>query len=618
METLGARPIGEQRCEFLVWAPFAQAVDLQIQDSTPRFVPMQRNADGYFFCAAGNVPVGTTYFYRLDRGASRPDPASRFQPHGVHGPSAVQSSVFDWEDSGWKGLPLDQLVLYELHVGTFTREGTFDAIIPRLNALKQLGVNTIELMPVAQFPGTRNWGYDGVHPFAVQNSYGGPDGLRRLVNTCHRLGLCVALDVVYNHLGPEGNYLRNFGPYFTNRYHTPWGEAINFDGPHSDDVRRFFIENALYWVSDFHVDVLRLDAIHAIVDTSAVPFLEELPHAVQNFSAKLGRSVHVIAESDLNDSRIIRPREVGGFGCDAQWNDDFHHALHALLTREEMGYYESFGSLEHLATAYTSGYVYSGQFSPYRRRRYGNSSLDVPARRFVVFSQNHDQVGNRAKGDRLSTIVGFEKLKLAAGAVLLSPFVPLLFMGEEYGETAPFQYFVSHNDPALIEAVRKGRKQEFARFGWQDEIPDPQAEETFQRSRPNWSLRDQDRHLVLHNFYAALLGLRRSVPALSNLSKARTKASACAGQCLLLQRGSGPHRVFAAFNFSEQPAPVHPPACCGSWRKLLDSAETRWAGPGASAPESFQANESSTIDIAPHSFLLYQHSAEGDSIGPAV
>lgn len=618
METLGARPIGEQRCEFLVWAPFAQAVDLQIQNSTPRFVPMQRNSDGYFFCTAGDVPAGTPYFYRLDRGASRPDPASRFQPHGVHGPSAVQSSAFDWEDSDWKGLPLDQLVLYELHVGTFTREGTFEAIIPRLNALKQLGVNTIELMPVAQFPGTRNWGYDGVHPFAVQNSYGGPDGLRRLVNACHRLGLCVALDVVYNHLGPEGNYLRNFGPYFTDRYHTPWGEAINFDGPYSDDVRRFFIENALYWVSDFHVDVLRLDAIHAIVDTSAVPFLEELPHAVQDLSAKLGRSVHVIAESDLNDSRIIRPRELGGFGCDAQWNDDFHHALHALLTREEMGYYESFGSLEHLATAYTSGYVYSGEFSPYRRRRYGNSSLDVPARRFVVFSQNHDQVGNRAKGDRLSTIVGFEKLKLAAGAVLLSPFVPLLFMGEEYGETAPFQYFVSHNDPALIEAVRKGRKQEFARFGWQDEIPDPQAEETFQRSRPNWSLRDQDRHLVLHNFYAALLARRRSVPALSNLSKARTKASACAGQCLLLQRGSGLHRVFAAFNFSEQPAPVHPPACCGSWRKLLDSAETRWAGTGASAPESFQPSESSTIDIPPHSFSLYQHSTEGDSIGPAV
>jgi maltooligosyltrehalose trehalohydrolase len=464
------------------------------------------------------------------------------------------------------------------------------------------------LMPVAQFPGSRNWGYDGVHPFAVQNSYGGPRSLRALVNACHREGLGVVLDVVYNHLGPEGNYLRDFGPYFTDRYKTPWGEAINFDGPYSDHVRRFFIENALYWISDFHVDALRLDAIHAIVDNSAVPFLEELAREVQSLAARLGRTVHVIAESDLNDSRIVHPREIGGFGCDAQCNDDFHHAVHALLTGERVGYYEDFGSVSQIATACTSGYVYSGQYSAYRQRRFGNSSCDVPARRFVVFSQNHDQVGNRAKGDRLSTIVGFEKLKLAAGMVLLSPFVPLLFMGEEYGETAPFQYFVSHADQSLIAAVRKGRTDEFARFGWQGEIPDPQSVETFERSRLNWSLLDTGKHQILREFYAALLGLRRSIPSLSNLSKEHTKASVCARSCLILERWCGADRILVAFNFGEQPVRVCTLPAGKSWRKLIDSAGTCWAGAGSTSPESFSSEEA--MNIPSLSFSLFRNSTK--------
>lgn len=615
MQTLGAQPIGDEDCQFLVWAPFARTVELQIETPARRMEPMRKDCEGYFSCTVRGVPPGSAYFYRLDQNTNRPDPVSRLQPDGVHGPSQVITSHFDWQDSNWKGLPLEQLVIYEIHVGTFTPEGTFDAILPRLPALKELGINTIELMPVAQFPGTRNWGYDGVYPYAVQNSYGGPDGLRRLVDACHSLGLCVALDVVYNHLGPEGNYLRNFGPYFTDRYHTPWGEALNFDGPLSDHVRRFFIGNALHWVSDFHVDALRLDAIHAIVDTSAIPFLQELAQDVQLLAARLGRSVHVIAESDLNDSRIVHPREVGGFACDAQWNDDFHHALHALLTREKMGYYQSFGKLEHLSTAFNSGFVYSGQYSPYRERRYGNSSLDVPARRFVVFAQNHDQVGNRALGDRLSTIVNFENLKLAAGAVLLSPFVPLLFMGEEYGETAPFQYFVSHNDAPLIEAVRKGRREEFARFGWQQDIPDPQSAETFERSRLNWSLRDRAEHQILRKLYAELLSLRRSVPALSNLSKTRTNASPCGGSCLLLERWHETDRIFAAFNFSEQDARICGPAAARLWRKIFDSAETQWNGSGATAPESLEVNEPTMIDIPALSFFLYRCSTEGGSVG---
>lgn len=617
MWILGAQPINDAECHFLVWAPFARAVEVQLEPPTGALALLQQSVDGYFSGTVRGVAPGSTYLYRLDQTNCLPDPASRSQPQGVHGPSAVISSQFNWQDSSWKGLPLDRLVVYELHVGTFTPEGTFDAVIPRLGELKELGVNTIELMPVAQFPGSRNWGYDGVYPFAVQHSYGGPEGLRRLVNAAHKLGLCVALDVVYNHLGPEGNYLRNFGPYFTDRYKTPWGEAINFDGPFSDHVRRFFISNALYWVSDFHIDVLRLDAIHAIVDTSAVPFLEELTHEVQSLAARLGRSLHVIAESDLNDSRIVRPRTLGGLGCDAQWADDFHHSLHTLLTREKNGYYESFGSIEHLAKAYASGFVYSGQHSPYRQQRYGNSSLDVPARRFVVFAQNHDQVGNRAQGDRLSTIVSFEKLKLAAGAVLLSPFIPLLFMGEEYGETAPFQYFVSHTDKPLIEAVRNGRKEEFSRFGWKQDVPDPQSEETFERSRLNWSLRDTGKHLTLRGVYTELLNLRRSSPVLSDLSKDCTKASICGDACLILERWHTNSRIVVIFNFGEQIAKSPFPDGGSLWRKVFDSADTLWAGPGSVTPKVVEVNESATIDISALSVCVFVPSVDGGSIDAA-
>ena len=459
---LGAWPIGPSKVHFRVWAPYAKrvTVDLVGPSQLPRDQPIQLKPceHGYFESTVCGIELGARYRYVLDEQKSRPDPVSRFQPEGVHGPSAViDPHTFQWSDDRWSGTPIERFIIYELHVGTFTREGTFQAIIPLLEYLQNdVGVTAIELMPVAQFPGARNWGYDGASPFAVQSSYGGPEGLQALVNACHERGIAVILDVVYNHLGPEGNYLGDFGPYFTDRYRTPWGCAINYDGPDSDEVRSYVINNALYWVTEFHLDALRIDAIHSIFDYSTRHILQELTDAVHAQAERLGRLIHVIAESDLNDVRIITPIAEGGFGLDGQWNDDFHHALHTVLTGERRGYYEDFGRLDQLATALKEGFVYSGQRSTFRRRRHGSSSISRPLSQFIVYSQNHDQVGNRAEGGRLSTLVPRDALKVAAAACLLAPNIPLLFMGEEYGETAPFLYFIEHGDPTLVDAVRKG------------------------------------------------------------------------------------------------------------------------------------------------------------------
>jgi maltooligosyltrehalose trehalohydrolase len=536
-----------------------------------------------------------------------PDPASRWQPEGLHGPSAlVDLSAWSWSDHGWTGLPLEALVIYELHIGAFTPEGTFDAVAPRLDELRDLGVTAIELMPVAQFPGTRNWGYDGVFPYAVQGSYGGPDGLRRLVEECHARGLALILDVVYNHLGPEGNNLARFGPYFTDRYPAPWGAAINFDGPGSDEVRRYFIENALQWLEDFHVDALRIDAIHGIVDTSARPFLLELAEAVDDRAERLDRRLLLIAESDLGDVRVIRPRELGGFGLAAQWTDDLHHSLHAVLTGERTGYYADFGSLAHLAKAWTQGFVYTGQYSPSRDRRHGSPTAGLPAKRFVVYAQNHDQVGNRMLGERLSALVGFEQLKLAAGVVVLSPFIPLLFMGEEYGEEAPFQYFVSHSDPGLAEAVRRGRKEEFAAFAWAGDPPDPQDEQTFLRSKLRPELRHEGHHRLLWDLYRELLLLRRERPSLANLSKADVAAwpDERAG-ILLVLRWSEKEEALLLFHFDHEPTDVDVPFAGAPWRRVLDSADQRWGGPGTLSPEEVEVDPDAVIRLQPDSFVLY-------------
>ncbi len=510
-------------------------------------------------------------------------------------------------------------MLYEIHVGAFTPEGTFDAAIPRLDLLKDLGVTALEIMPVAQFPGSRNWGYDGVYPYAVQHSYGGPDGLKRLVNACHRRGLAVVLDVVYNHLGPEGNYLADFGPYFTDRYKTPWGSALNFDGPFSDPVREYFIENALTWLREFHMDALRLDAIHGIVEFGARPFLAQLSRAVRKEAVRLNRPFYLIAESDLNDRRTVTPLEEGGAGLDAQWSDDFHHSLHALLTGEQGGYYRDFGRLEDLAIATSEGFVYSGRYSAYRQRSHGTSSKQIPAHQLVVCCQNHDQVGNRMEGERLSRLVSLEAQKLAAGVLLLSPFVPLLFMGEEYGEPAPFLYFVHHSDPGLIEAVRKGRKQEYAAFRWKGEPPDPQDpdpqnEETFLRSKLQWELRGEGTHKMLWDFHRELLRLRKKLPALRVRSKEGMEVKAYEEERMLsVLRRNEDDRAWMVFRFASPKtgkrneektlAPLSPPP--GKWKKQFDSADARWGGRGSTVPDVFDVAKELQLSIRPESFVLF-------------
>jgi maltooligosyltrehalose trehalohydrolase len=569
-------------------------------------VSLEKDSRGYHQAIVEGVAPGSLYFYRLNGQKEYPDPASHLQPRGVHGPSQVVDSNFPWEDRDWFGLPLKEYVIYELHVGTFSTEGTFDGVIPHLDELKNLGITAIELMPVAQFPGNRNWGYDGVYPFAAQNSYGGPESLKRLVDTCHQKGLAVILDVVYNHLGPEGNYLAEFAPYFSDRYKTPWGAALNFDGPYSDEVRHFFIENAVYWLTEFHIDALRLDALHAILDISPYTFLEELAASFHEEAERLKRQAYLIGESDANDTRLIRSPESGGYGLDAQWNDDFHHALHALLTGERSGYYQDFGHLQYLAKAFREGFVYSGQYSPYRQRRHGISAKGIPAHRFVVFAQNHDQVGNRMNGERLSQLVSFSELKLAAGAILLSPFLPLLFMGEEYGETAPFPFFVSYSEPELMAAVRQGRQKEFAAFQWQGELPDPQGETTFLCAKLNHDLRRKGQNRILMEFYRELIRLRRELPALGNLSNDTLEIIEFEEKRLLyLRRWSDINEVMMVFNFSDCQEAVVLPVPSGCWQKRLDSADEKWQGNGDTAPERLESEGEVALNVGPKSVVLF-------------
>ena len=604
--TLGARCLDGGRCRFRVWAPKVDRIDLKLEGDFSRLLPMAPAAGGYFELLADHVDPGTRYFYRINGGADRPDPASRFQPDGVHGASAVVDRRFDWTDSDWSGIGLHEYITYELHVGTFTSAGTFDAVIDHLDTLAELGVTAVELMPVAQFPGGRNWGYDGVQPFAPQNTYGGPNGLKRLVDACHNRELAVVLDVVYNHLGPEGNYLGQFGPYFTDRYRTPWGEAVNFDGPDSDEVRRFFIENALYWIDEYHVDALRLDAVHAIFDASARPIMRQLADAVRLEGERSGRRVYTVAESSLNDSRLIRPKEQGGCGVDAQWCDDFHHALRTTITNDASGYYRDFHGFDDLVKSYRDAFVEDGRYSPYRGRRHGNSARDIRPSRFVVCSQNHDQVGNRMLGERLTELISFDKQKVAAALVLLSPYQPMLFMGEEYGETARFQYFTSHSDEQLVEAVRRGRQDEFQRFLWDEEPPDPQDEATFERCKLQQELRDQGHHRTLQQYYAELIDLRKREPALAFADRTRMETLA-----LVPRRVMGSHRwsherqLFVVFHFGDTPTTVELPLASGRWAKLLDSAESRWLGAGDGPPASVDSAGGVPCRLAPHSVAVF-------------
>jgi len=565
---------------------------------------MVRAVGGYWSAEVKDVAPDARYIFVLDGTEERLDPVSFFQPEGVHAPSAVvDHAAFAWSDASWKGLPLESYLLYELHVGAFSPEGTFDGVIAKLDYLKELGVNALEIMPVAAFPGDRNWGYDGVYPFAVQVSYGGPEGLKRLVDAAHRKGFAVVLDVVYNHLGPEGNYLDAFGPYFTDKYQTPWGRAINFDGEGREGVRHFFVTNALTWFKEYHIDALRLDAVHGIFDASPRHILQELAEAADAFGQDAGRPFYLIAESDLNDARVIRQRAQGGYGIHATWCDDFHHALHTLLTTEKTGYYRDFGRLDQLGKSLREGYAYTGEYSAFRQRDFGTPSADLSGDSFVVFAQNHDQVGNRMLGDRLSTLVGFEQLKLAAAVVLLSPYIPLLFMGEEYGEEAPFLYFVSHGDEALVQAVREGRKRDFAVFAWQGDPPDAQSEETFVRSRLQGCLRSRDPHRTLFTFYKALIALRRRTPALACLNKKDLEVVVDAEQkTISLVRGPAGQRAWIVFNFSPQAQSVDAFGTSFGWRPVLDSSYKSWKGPGAKHPDSFKAG--SSVSVAPTSCLV--------------
>lgn len=602
----GARMIEADRVRFKVWAPFARTVAVELVDQDRMAIPMQHSSEGYFEVTVNGVGPRARYRYLLDGKNARPDPASRFQPEGVHGPSVVvDPDSFRWTDTTWREMPLENMIIYELHVGTFTREGTFDAIIPHLSYLKEsVGITAIELMPVAQFPGGRNWGYDGVYPYAVQSSYGGPDGLKRLVDACHAAGLAVILDVVYNHFGPEGNYLGEFGPYFTDRYKTPWGAAINYDGPDSDEVRHYVVSNALYWITEYHIDALRLDAIHGIYDFSATHILKELSSAVHVQAARLNRQVFVIAESDLNDACVIDRPSHGGYGLDGQWNDDFHHALRVVLTGDQRGYYEDFHGLMDLGTAVREGFVYSGQYSGHRRRRHGNSSQQCRPSQLVVFSQNHDQIGNRAVGDRLSTQLPFDALRVARALVLLSPNIPLLFMGEEYGETAPFQYFIEHSDPDLIEAVRQGRRREFAHFGWKaEDIPDPQDMATFERSRVNRERLDE-RQAGLLRWTSRLIQLRKTLPSLSAGDAKRICHKVWVLEkenVLVIHRWvKGGEAALLVLGFNKLPVTVMLPELPGAWQLRVDSMAKEFGGTGQdSMPTHLVASRQGTSVAVP-------------------
>lgn len=575
----GALYTGNNNCSFKVWAPEKEKVTLQLFQPQVRLLDMKKDAWGYFKLEAGEVKPGDEYFFIPEGGKGLPDPASHYQAKGVHGPSVVvDHNAFEWTDGSWKGIPFKNLILYEIHVGTFTKEGTFSAIIPMLDDLVETGFNAIEIMPVSQFPGNRNWGYDGVFPYAVQNSYGGPDALKALIDACHSKGIAVFLDVVYNHLGPEGNYLPSFGPYFTDKYDTPWGDAINFDGEWSDGVREYFSNNTLHWFENFHFDGLRLDAIHTIFDIGAVHFWEMTYHKIKELEQKMGRFFCMIAESDLNSPRVVKNPEVGGFGFDAMWLDDFHHSLYVILHEEGKDRYTDFGSLYQLAKAYTEGFVHSGELVNLRKRKYGASSAGMPGQHFIVFNQNHDQVGNRVQGERLSMLVEFEKLKIASAAILLSPYIPMFFMGEEYGDDSPYFYFVSHTDEELIAAVREGRKVEFKNFNWTTEPPDPQGEETFSRSKLQWHKRNLGHHGLLLKWNKTLIGLRRHHPALQSFNKNNLRVDVIENRGIALLRKSDDEtrQLLCLFNLSAQPINYTFCNSSPSWKKMVDAKDDEW------------------------------------------
>jgi maltooligosyltrehalose trehalohydrolase len=638
----GATVLPDGGVRFSVWAPRKRRAAVVIDvGGACTVATLHQSGDGVFEAVVDGLGAGADYLYRVD-GHERPDPVSRHQPLGVYGPSrVVDPAAFAWTDGAWRGREMADLVIYELHVGIFTEAGTFDAVAAHLADLRALGITAIELMPIAEFDGARNWGYDGVHLYAPQSTYGGPDALRRLVDAAHRADLAVILDVVYNHLGPEGNHLGDYGPYFTDFYHTAWGAPFNLDGPNSDEVRRYIVDNARYWLTEFHIDGLRLDAVHAICDRSATHILEEIGAAVHAEAERLGRRAVVIAESDLNDPRLVRGPAHGGYGLDAQWSDDLHHAVHRALTGEVAGYYADFGGVAPIAKALRDRFVFDGQRSGYRRRRHGAPATDVSAERFVVCIQNHDQVGNRAGGERLGALVDLRAQRLATALLLLSPYVPLLFMGQEWGETNPFLYFVSHANPALAAAVREGRRRELARFGWVGEPPDPQAEETFARSRLDRTRAERAGHRELLALHRDLLRLRAAEGALRpGAARYRVLEDAERGWLVVSYarpeprvlggRGSGSTPApaggaLAVFNFAGEerritligpqwPQWLPPPGPPESeravrWRRRLSTEEERYGG-GGTLPAATLHGADLAITLPPMSAAFYTEDSD--------
>jgi maltooligosyltrehalose trehalohydrolase len=594
----------ENTIEFRVWAPKAKSMQLVVQNPEKSY-EMHQQDFGYWWLRLENISSGTRYRYRIDRKESFPDPASLSQPEGVHEASEViDLNDFEWTDQHWQNIPLKDMIQYELHTGTFTPEGTFAGIRSKLGYLKELGVNTIELLPVSQFSGERNWGYDGVYPFAVQNAYGGPKELMKLVNECHNQGIAVILDVVYNHFGPEGNYVGNFGHYFSGKYSTPWGDPINFDGAYSDGVRNYVIQNALMWCRDFHIDGLRLDAVHSIFDFSATHIMQALAENLNHLSEQTGRSHYLIAESHLNDVRYISPVSKGGYGLNAQWSDDFHHAVHTLATGEQKGYYIDFGQPGQLSKAIKKAFVYDGQYSEFRKKSYGNSTENNPGEQFVIFNQNHDQIGNRLLGDRLISMTDFETAKVIAGAMFVTPNVPMLFMGEEYGERNPFYYFVSHLDEELNRLVREGRKQEFEDFySGTTDVPNPDDKEAFERSKLSWNIENDAEKFAMFRFYQTLIKLRKEHPMLKETDKNNLEISED-GKFFTLERGQGENRVVVFLNFEEATRTgIIPAHIKGNLAKIFDSTAFRKNDVTASEKVVVAANDK--ISVQEKSMVIF-------------
>ncbi len=601
--TLGVNLNKEKQAVVKVWAPKANRMGILSGDLN---IDLQKGNYGYWSVITDQISAGSRYWFLMDDEKQLPDPASLGQPDGVHEASLAVDLDYDWQDGDWTNIPLKDYIFYELHTGSFSAEGDFKGVAAHLDHLLELGITAIELMPVAAFPGTRNWGYDGVFPFAVQSAYGGAKGLQELVNLCHQKGLAVVLDVVYNHVGPEGSYFEEYGSYFTDKYQTPWGAAVNYDDRDCDAVRDFVVENVLMWLRDFHIDALRLDAVHAIKDFSAVHLLQEIRAKTDELMAMTGQTHYLIAESDLNDPKYISPLEQNGFGMDAQWTDEFHHALRVTAGEPKKGYYSDFSGIAQLAKSYTDAYVYTRMFSAERGKTFGRkASAQHLGSQFVVFSQNHDQIGNRMLGERSSTLFSFEMQKLLAAAVIFSPFLPLLFMAEEWAEPNPFLYFISHGDAKLIAQVREGRRSEFAAMHTQGQVRDPQDEATFTASKVNWSLLNVPGHQQMFLYYKQLIAWRKTHVVLSAGDRNACHASAFTEKnCLLLERGlTGSKALVLCFmNFSATAHSLTVPRYLQNLKKITDSADSRWDGP-KTAPDRVQADQQ--IIIQPESFIAY-------------